>query len=162
MSLSQLSRSIEGLVAVVTGAGSGMGTATAKQFSDQGAKVAALDINAPGGAAVVDEITAAGKTAHAWTLDLSDRDAIGQVIGDIATHFGGIDLLINNAGISVPAPIDGDGYEEAWATSLSVLLTAQHRTIRAALEQHRLQQTADHREGVKAVAERRPGNFTGR
>ena len=133
MSLSQLSRSIEGLVAVVTGAGSGMGAATAKLFADQGAKVAALDINAASVAAVVDEITAAGKTAHAWTLDLSDRDAIGQVIGDIAAHFGGIDLLINNAGISVPAPIDGDGYEEAWATSLSVLLTAQHRTIRAAL-----------------------------
>ena len=110
-----------------------MGAATAKLFADQGAKVAALDINTASVAAVVDEIIAAGKTAHAWTLDLSDRDAIGQVIGDIAAHFGGIDLLINNAGISVPAPIDGDGYEEAWATSLSVLLTAQHRTIRAAL-----------------------------
>ena len=69
MSLSQLSRSIEGLVAVVTGAGSGMGAATAKLFSDQGAKVAALDINAAGVAAVVDEIIAAGKTAHAWTID---------------------------------------------------------------------------------------------
>ena len=133
MSLSQLSRSIEGLVAVVTGAGSGMGAATAKLFSDQGAKVAALDINAAGVAAVVDEIIAAGKTAHAWTIDLSDGDAIGQVIGDIAAHFGGIDLLINNAGISIPAPIDGDSYEDAWSTSLSVLLTSQHRTIIAAL-----------------------------
>ena len=133
MSLSQLSRSIEGLVAVVTGAGSGMGAATAKLFSDQGAKVAALDINAAGVAAVVDEIITAGKTAHAWTIDLSDGDAIGQVIGDIGAHFGGIDLLINNAGISIPAPIDGDSYEDAWSTSLSVLLTAQHRTIRAAL-----------------------------
>ncbi|MBL6814728.1 MAG: SDR family oxidoreductase [Pseudomonadales bacterium] len=133
MPLSQLSRSIEGLVAVVTGAGSGMGAATAKLFADQGAKVAALDINAASVAAVVDEITGAGKTARAWTLDLSDGDAVGQVIGDIAAYFGGIDLLINNAGISIPAPIDGDGYEEAWATSLAVLLTAQHRTIRAAL-----------------------------
>ena len=48
MSLSQLSRSIDGLVAVVTGAGSGMGAATAKLFADQGARVAALDINAAG------------------------------------------------------------------------------------------------------------------
>ena len=92
-----------------------------------------MDINAAGVAAVVDEIITAGKTAHAWTIDLSDGDAIGQVIGDIAAHFGGIDLLINNAGISIPAPIDGDSYEDAWSTSLSVLLTAQHRTIRAAL-----------------------------
>ena len=133
MSLSQLSRSIDGLVAVVTGAGSGMGAATAKLFADQGAKVAALDINTAGVAAVVDEISTAGKTAKAWTIDLSDGDAIRQVIEDIAAHFGGIDLLINNAGISIPAPIDGDAYESAWDKSLSVLLTAQHRTIRAAL-----------------------------
>ena len=133
MSLSQLSRSIDGLVAVVTGAGSGMGAATAKLFADQGAKVAALDINTAGVAAVVDEISTAGKTAKAWTIDLSDGEAIRQVIEDIAAHFGGIDLLINNAGISIPAPIDGDAYESAWDKSLSVLLTAQHRTIRAAL-----------------------------
>ena len=133
MSLSQLSRSIDGLVAVVTGAGSGMGAATAKLFADQGAKVAALDVNTAGVAAVVDEISTAGKAAKAWTIDLSDGDAIRQVIEDIAAHFGGIDLLINNAGISIPAPIDGDAYESAWDKSLSVLLTAQHRTIRAAL-----------------------------
>ena len=114
MSLSQLSRSIDGLVAVVTGAGSGMGAATAKLFADQGAKVAALDINTAGVAAVVDEISTAGKTAKAWTIDLSDGDAIHQIIEDIAAHFGGIDLLINNAGISIPAPIDGDAYESAW------------------------------------------------
>ena len=82
---------------------------------------------------MVHEISTAGKTAKAWTIDLSDGEAIRQVIEDIAAHFGGIDLLINNAGISIPAPIDGDAYESAWDKSLSVLLTAQHRAIRAAL-----------------------------
>ena len=77
MSLTQLSRSIEGLVAIVTGAGSGMGAATAKLFADQGAKVAALDINEVGVNEAVAEITTAGKTAKAWTLDLADGDAIG-------------------------------------------------------------------------------------
>ena len=72
MALTELSRSIEGMVAIVTGASSGMGAATAKLFAAQGAKVAALDINQDGLAAVVDEIKAAGKTAHGWTLDLSD------------------------------------------------------------------------------------------
>ena len=133
MSLTQLSRSIEGLVAVVTGAGSGMGAATAKLFADQGAKVAALDVNEAGVTAVVDDINVAGKTAGAWTIDLSHVDAIHLVIGEIAEHFGGIDLLINNAGISIPAPIDSDGYEAAWDKSINVLLAAQHRTIRAAL-----------------------------
>ena len=133
MSLTQLSRSIEGLVAVVTGAGSGMGAATAKLFADQGAKVAALDVNEAGVTAVADAINVAGKIARPWTIDLSHGDAIQRVIGEIAEHFGGIDLLINNAGISIPAPIDSDGYEAAWDKSISVLLTAQHRTIRAAL-----------------------------
>ena len=133
MSLTQLSRSIKGLVAIVTGAGSGMGAATAKLFADQGAKVAALDINETGVSQVVEEINAAGKIAQGWALDLADGDAIARVFADIAEQFGGIDLLINNAGISIPAPIDRDGYDQAWDQSFSVLLTAQQRTIRTAL-----------------------------
>lgn len=138
MSLSQLSRSIEGMVAIVTGAGSGMGAATAKLFADQGARVAALDLNEAGVTAVVAEINAAGKSARAWVIDLADAAAIDEVVASIAEHFGGIDLLVNNAGISVPAPIDKDGYDTAWDRSLTVLLTAQQRTIRAALPHLRL------------------------
>ena len=133
MALTELSRSIEGMVAIVTGASSGMGAATAKLFAAQGAKVAALDINQDGLAAVVDEIKAAGKTAHGWTLDLSDSAALDGVIGEVAAHFGGIDILINNAGISIFTPIDGEDYDNAWDKTFAVLLTAQTRTIRAAL-----------------------------
>ena len=133
MALTELSRSIEGMVAIVTGASSGMGAATAKLFAAQGAKVAALDINQDGLAAVVDEIKAAGKTAHGWTLDLSDSAAIDGVIGEVAAHFSGIDILINNAGISIFTPIDGEDYDNAWDKTFAVLLTAQTRTIRAAL-----------------------------
>ena len=61
MSLTQLSRSIDGLVAVITGAGSGMGAATAKLFADQGAKVAAPDLNEASVAGVVQEITRCGQ-----------------------------------------------------------------------------------------------------
>ena len=48
-------------------------------------------------------------------------------------HFGGLDIVINNAGISVRVPIDDDGYDEAWTRGLSVMLTAHQRVIRAAL-----------------------------
>src|SRR5258708_35209314 len=58
---------------------------------------------------------------------------IGAVVNDIARHFGGLDIVINNAGISVATPIDGDGYDAAWDRSLTVLLTAHQRIIRAAL-----------------------------
>ena len=133
MALSTLSRSIEGKVAVVTGAASGMGEATAKLFADEGARVAAIDINGGPLERVVGEIEVAGKTVKGWTLDLADGDAIETVFGEIAARFGGIDILVNNAGISIPAPIDSEDYEAAWDLSLSVLLKAHTRTIRAAL-----------------------------
>ncbi|MDA1077027.1 MAG: SDR family NAD(P)-dependent oxidoreductase [Proteobacteria bacterium] len=133
MALSRLSRSIKGKVAVVTGAASGMGAATAKLFADEGAKVAALDLNAEPLAALVAEIEGAGYPVRGWSVDLADGDAIKKVFAEIADHFGGIDILVNNAGISIPTTIDSDDFENAWDKSLSVLLTAHTRTIRAAL-----------------------------
>ena len=133
MALTKLSRSISGKVAIVTGAASGMGEATAKLFADEGAKVAAIDINGEPLARVIGEIEAQGKAARGWTLDLADGDAIDSVFKEIAAHFGGIDILVNNAGISAPTPIDGEEFESAWQLSLAVLLTAHTRTIRAAL-----------------------------
>ena len=133
MSLSKFSRSIEGKVAIVTGAASGMGRATAYLFADEGAKVACIDVNAEPLAEVVDAIEAAGCPVKGWTLDLADGPAVARVFDEIAEHFGGIDILVNNAGISIPTPIDGDEFEAAWDRSLSVLLTAHTRTIRAAL-----------------------------
>jgi 3-oxoacyl-[acyl-carrier protein] reductase len=131
--LSRLSRSIEGLTAIVTGAASGMGRATAQLFADEGARVAAIDLNEQGLDAVVAEIHGAGGTARGWQLDLANRAEIDRVIGEVAAHFGGIDILVNNAGISIPVKIDSDDYEAAWQKSLDVLITAHTRTIRAAL-----------------------------
>lgn len=136
MTLTTLSRSIEGKVAVVTGAASGMGLATVRLLVQEGARVAALDVNSEALENVVAEIVRDGGSAEAvrgWTLDLADRDAIAETFGAIAGHFGAIDILINNAGISLFAPIDSDEFETAWERSLSVLLTAHTRTIRAAL-----------------------------
>ncbi|XOV84470.1 MAG: SDR family NAD(P)-dependent oxidoreductase [bacterium] len=133
MPLSQLSRSVEGCVVLVTGAASGMGEATAKLFADQGAKVAAVDLNDKALQRVVAEIESAGCPVRGWQLDLSDGVAVEQVVAEVADHFGGLDILINNAGISIFTPIDGDEYEAAWSKTLDVLLTAHTRTIRAAL-----------------------------
>ena len=131
--LSRLSRSIENEVAIVTGAASGMGRATSRLFADEGARVAALDVSTESLTKVVEEINGAGGEARAWTVDLVDRAAIDASIDEIAAHFGGIDILINNAGISIPLPIDSDDYEAAWQKSMDVLITAHTRTIRAAL-----------------------------
>ena len=129
--LSKLSRSIAGKVAIVTGAASGMGRATAHLFADEGAKVAVLDISPVD--PVVAEITGAGGIARGWQLDVSRKDDIDRVVAEIAAHFGGIDILVNNAGISLHGAVDTEDFESRWARSLDVLLTAQVRMIRAAL-----------------------------
>ena len=129
----QLSRSVKDLVVLVTGAASGMGRATARVFAAEGAKVAVTDISAEATKAVASEIAAGGGTATAWMLDVADRDEINAVVSDVAATFGGLDIVVNNAGISVRTAIDDDGYDEAWAKGLTVMLTAHQRIIRAAL-----------------------------
>jgi 3-oxoacyl-[acyl-carrier protein] reductase len=131
--LRELSRSVKGLTVLVTGAASGMGRATAHVFAAEGAKVAVTDLSDEGTQAVVNEITARGGTAKAWTLDVARHDDIIKVVNDIAAHFGGLDIIVNNAGISVRAAIDDEGYDDAWTKALAVMLTAHPRIIRAAL-----------------------------
>ncbi|MGB7404303.1 MAG: SDR family NAD(P)-dependent oxidoreductase [Pacificimonas sp.] len=130
-----LSRSIAGKVAIVTGAASGMGRATAHLFAAEGAHVAVTDLKQEACDAVVAEIEAAGVSgsAKAWALDVSDADAIKSVVADIAKTFGGIDILVNNAGFALPGDVGEESYEDSWGPTLSVMLAAHQRMIRAAL-----------------------------
>jgi 3-oxoacyl-[acyl-carrier protein] reductase len=129
----ELSRSVKELTVLVTGAASGMGRATARVFAAEGANVAVTDVSADGTRAVADAITASGGKAKAWSLDVADPRAIEKVIPEIAAHFGSLDIIVNNAGISVRVGIDDPGYEDAWAKAIAVMLTAHPRIIRAAL-----------------------------
>ena len=131
MSAPDRSRSIAGRVAIVTGAASSMGRATALLLAAEGAKVAVTDLDLDACAQVADE---AGPNAHPFVLDVSDADAIATVVQQIAARLGGIDILVNNAGVSAFAPLDGgEQYDETWARALSILLTGQQRMVRAAL-----------------------------
>ncbi|HIG24272.1 MAG TPA: SDR family oxidoreductase [Acidimicrobiia bacterium] len=130
-------RSVEGHVVLITGAASGIGCATARLFSGQGAKVAVTDLHQEEVDAVVASITAAGGQAKGWPLDVTDSERIRQVVKEVAA-WGNceepcLDVLVNNAGVSRPAAIDAHDYEKIWEVSLSVMLTAQMRMIRAAL-----------------------------
>ena len=133
MKLTKLSRSISGKVAIVTGAASGMGRATAALFADEGAKVAAMDVNEDALALVVGEIAGAGYPVRGWPLDVADSQAIETTIPEVAEHFGGIDILVNNAGIGAGGPVDGEDYEQKWQRAFDVLVTAHVRIVRAAL-----------------------------
>ena len=128
-------RSIAGRVAIVTGAASGMGRATAQLFADEGAKVAVIDIGEDRVATVVDEITTAGGLARGWVLDVSDRAAVPRVVDEIRAALGPVDILVNNAGIAIGAPFQmgTDAYLEAWDRTLAVDLTAHVLLIQACL-----------------------------
>ena len=131
--LTELSRSVEGKVVVVTGAGSGMGRATAFLFADEGAKVAAVDQNKEPVEAVAKAIREASSTGKAWACDVSSREAVNKLVDEVVAEFGGLDILVNNAGISAARPLESEEYDEAWARVLAVNLTSMTHTIRAAL-----------------------------
>jgi 3-oxoacyl-[acyl-carrier protein] reductase len=115
-------RSVAGKVVLVTGAASGMGRATARVFSDEGAVVAATDVNAEG---LEGDAT--------WALDVADPDAIVAVVDEAVDRLGPIDILVNNAGISLPVPIEADDYFRAWDATIAVNLSAYVRLVRACL-----------------------------
>src|SRR5258708_38540394 len=123
----QLSRSVRGLTVLVTGAASGMGRATARVFAAEGANVAVTDYVAEDAGKVAREIAVGGGSAEAWRLDVANPDDIAAVVGDGASHFEGLDIVVNYAGISVRGAIPQAGYDEAWAKGLAVMLTAHHR-----------------------------------
>lgn len=129
-------RSIAGRVAIVTGAASGMGRATAHLFADEGAKVAVVDLGDDRVKAVVDEIIGAGNTAEGWVLDVSDQDAVRRVVGEIRAALGPIDILVNNAGIAIGAPFQqpATGYLDAWGKTFDIDLTAHVLMIQACLD----------------------------
>lgn len=129
-----LSRSIAGRVAIITGAASGMGRATAMLFAAEGARVAVCDLNQSGCDTVVAEIKAGGGEAAAFALDVSDHEVITSTISAIADHWGAIDILVNNAGVSSFCALDaGEEYDLIWDRAMSVMLTAHQRMVRAAL-----------------------------
>ena len=123
-------RSIRGRRALVTGAASGIGRATAALFAAEGAQVAATDVTLPGLDVLAGEARTAGHDLRAWAMDVTDDASVRRVIAEVAAALGGIDILVNCAGVSIPAAF---GDESAWQRTFDVNLNGMMRTIRAAL-----------------------------
>lgn len=123
-------RSIRAKRALVTGAASGIGRATAALFAAEGASVAATDVRAEGLESLVDEVRSSGGDIRAFAMDVADDASVRRVVEQIAATLGGIDIVVNCAGVSIAAPF---GDESAWQKTLEVNLNGTMRTIRAAL-----------------------------
>ena len=132
----ELSRSIKGKTAIITGAASGMGRATAHLFAREGANVVVSDLDQAKVDVVVAEINEAGiDHVVGWALDVGNHGAIKDIVARTVEHFGGLDIVVNNAGFAhlVPFTAEGDDYDLAWDRSINVMLTAHQRMVRAAL-----------------------------
>jgi NAD(P)-dependent dehydrogenase (short-subunit alcohol dehydrogenase family) len=86
-------------VVVVTGAAGGLGSAMARRFAADGARVAVCDLR--GTQAVAEELTKEGFTARGYDFDITDRESVKDAMAQIAKDLGGVDVLVNNAGINV-------------------------------------------------------------
>ena len=121
--LSSLSRSIKGKVAIVTGAASGMGRATAQLFADEGAHVAVTDLDLTKVQVVVDEIVAAGGSAHGWKLDVTNAADRQTTVSQVSSRWGGIDILVNNVATQPEAPCHEHSLED-FLLAINVNLTS--------------------------------------
>ena len=121
-----------GKIVLVTGGGSGIGAATCRAFAAQGADVAILDRDAGAAERVAAEITGRGGEAEAFGLDVTDRDGFTRLAAGITEAAGGIDILVNGAGVTVRRMIGEMGAED-WDRVIAVNLTGAFNGIRAVL-----------------------------
>ncbi|MFJ6834372.1 SDR family NAD(P)-dependent oxidoreductase [Streptomyces sp. NPDC091209] len=124
---------LDGRSVIVTGAGSGIGRATALAFAAQGARVVVADLNADGAAEVVKEIEAVGGSAVAVTGDLSEQEVVDRVAATAVERFGGVDVLVNNAGIMDRMSAVAEVSDAEWERVIRVNLTAPFLLTRAVL-----------------------------
>jgi NAD(P)-dependent dehydrogenase (short-subunit alcohol dehydrogenase family) len=124
---------LNGRSVIVTGAGSGIGRAAALAFAAQGDRVVVADLDAEGAAAAVKEIEQAGGTAVAVTGDLSEQPVVDRVAATAVERFGGVDVLVNNAGIMDRMSAPADVSDAEWERVIRVNLTAPFLLTRAVL-----------------------------
>jgi 3-oxoacyl-[acyl-carrier protein] reductase len=122
---------LDGKVAIITGAGRGIGAAAAKLFAEQGAKVVIGELDPEPGEATVSAIEAAGGEALLVSGDVTKPDYAGKIVAAAVEKFGGLDIVVNNAGYTWDGVIH-KMTDEQWLAMLEVHLSAPFRLLRAA------------------------------
>jgi 3-hydroxybutyrate dehydrogenase len=123
---------LDGKVAVVTGAGSGIGRAIALIYAREGAKVAVADLNETAAGAVTSQIVQLGGKAMSVAMDVTDESAVTAGISSIATLWGGVDILVSNAGVQIVHPLEEFSFSE-WKRMLAIHMDGAFLTTRACL-----------------------------
>ncbi|CAB5716655.1 D-beta-hydroxybutyrate dehydrogenase [Delftia tsuruhatensis] len=126
-------KSLQGKVAAVTGAASGIGKEIALALANAGAAVAVADLNPKGADAVADDIARGGGKALAVTMDVTSEDSVNRGMDTIADALGTIDILVSNAGIQIVNPIESYLFAD-WKKMQAIHLDGAFLTTRAALK----------------------------
>ncbi|WP_174990569.1 3-hydroxybutyrate dehydrogenase [Pandoraea captiosa] len=124
---------LNGKVAVVTGAASGIGKEIALTLARAGAAIAIADLNQQGADAVAEEIKAAGGKAIGVAMDVTNEEAVNSGIDKVADTFGSIDILISNAGIQIVNPIENYAFSD-WKKMQAIHVDGAFLTTKAALK----------------------------
>jgi len=148
--VSNINTNIEGKVVVITGASSGLGEATARLLSAQGASVVLGARRVERIQAVADELTSSGGKALAVATDVTDRDQVKALVDAAVQAYGRIDVMINNAGLMPHSPLERRKIDD-WNQMIDVNLKGVLYGIAAALP-HMQQQKAGHIINVSSVA----------
>ena len=126
-------------VSIITGAGSGIGHATAVKFAREGAKVAVCDINVESAEAVAAEIVGNGGEALAFRIDVTDKESIARMVVGVMAKWGRIDTLVNNAGIVQDAQLrkmTDDQFDSVIDVNLKGVYNCTKAVVDIMLEQH--------------------------
>lgn len=113
---------LDGKVAIVTGAGSGIGQATAARFASEGASVVIADVNEASGQETLQEIEQAGGTAALVPTDVAKAEQVAQMVAETASRFGKLDILVNSAATLINTPLIQDTDEADWDRMMEVNL----------------------------------------
>lgn len=122
---------LDGKIALVTGAGRGLGAAIAEGLAQAGARVVIVDIDATGVEATAAALRDKGFSAEGAVLDVTDRPAVMAFAGEFTARHGGLDVLVNNAGVAGRARIDEDHAPEVWDKVMRVNLDGTFNTSHA-------------------------------